>query len=150
MSDLPDDLYLKAAAQAGADVLEKLIPVGWGPQNVGGPLDIQIGTDGGRITGAVFDRANTPSAGALITLVPEGDARLRPDRYRTALSGPDGSFTLRGIVPGDYRLFGWDDLEPNAYLNVDFMRAYLELGTPVRIQPSQSASVSLRVIEFDR
>src|SRR4029434_4231303 len=73
VSATADDLYLKAAVQAGADVLEKLIPVGWGPQNMRGPLDIQIGTDGGRITGAVLDRANAPSAGALITLVPEGD-----------------------------------------------------------------------------
>jgi hypothetical protein len=150
VTDLPGDLYLKAAAQAGADVLEKLIPVGWGPQSMRGPLEIQIGIDGGRITGAVFDPDNRPSAGALITLVPEGDARLRPDRYRSALSGSDGSFTLRGIVPGDYRLFGWGDLEPNAYLNVDFMRAYLELGTPVRLQSNQGASVSLRLIEFDR
>jgi hypothetical protein len=115
-----------------------------------GPLEIQIGTDGGRITGTVLDRNNTPSAGALITLVPEGDARLRPDRYRTALSGPDGRFMLRGIVPGDYRLFGWDELEPNAYLNVDFMSSYLELGKPVRIQPRQSASVSLMLLQFDR
>jgi uncharacterized protein (DUF2141 family) len=150
VTDLPNDFYLKAAIQAGADVLEKLIPVGWGPQNMLGPLEIQIGTDGGRITGAVFDRANIPSAGALITLVPEGDARLRLDRYRTVLSASDGSFTIRGIVPGDYRLFGWDELEPNAYLNVDFMRAYLGLGTPVRIQPGQSASISLRLIESDR
>jgi len=150
VTDLPGDLYLKTALQAGVDVLEKLIPVGWGPQNMSGPLEIQIGTDGGRITGAVFDRDNSPSAGAQITLVPEGDARLRPDRYRTVLSGSDGRFTLAGIVPGDYRLFGWNDLEPNAYLNVDFMRAYLELGTPVRIQPNQSGSVSLRLIEFDR
>ena len=59
VSDLPGDLYLKAAVQAGADVLEKLIPVGWGPQNMGGPLDIQIGTDGGRITGAVFNRVKS-------------------------------------------------------------------------------------------
>jgi hypothetical protein len=112
-----------------------------------GPLEVQIGADGGRITGTVFDRDNATSAGATITLIPEGDARLRPDRYRTVLSGSDGSFALRGIVPGDYRVFGWDALEPNAYLNVDFMRAYLELGTPVRIQPGQSASVSLRLIE---
>ena len=150
VADLPGDLYLKTAVQAGSDVLERLIPVGWGPQNMRGPLEIQIGTDGGQLTGMVFDRVNTPSAGALITLVPAGDARLRPDRYRTALSAPDGSFTIRGVVPGDYRLFGWDDLEPNAYLNVEFMGAYLELGTPVRVQPSQSASVSLRLIESDR
>jgi len=150
VTDLPDDLYLKSAVQAGVDVLEKWIPVGLGPLNQRGPLEIQIGADGGRITGTVFDRANTPSVGALITLVPEGDARLRPDRYRTALSGSNGSFTLQGIVPGDYRVFSWDELEPNAHMNVDFMRAYLELGTPVRVQPNQSATISVRLIESDR
>jgi hypothetical protein len=150
VSDLPDDLYLKTAVQAAVDVLEKLIPVGWGPQNMRGPLELQIGTDGGRVSGAIFDHDNAPSAGALITLIPEGDARLRPDRYRTVLSGSDGTFSLRGIVPGDYRLFGWDDPEPNAYLNVDFMRPYMELGTSVRIQPNQAVSASLRLIEFDR
>ena len=69
----------------------------------------------GRMAAALrerFDRANMSSAGAIITLVPEGDARLRPDPYRTALSAPDGSFTLRCIVPGDYRLFGGMTLSP--------------------------------------
>jgi hypothetical protein len=150
VTDLPGDLYLKSAVQSGADVLEKLIPVGAGPPNTSDPLEIQIGTDGGRVAGAVFDRSNTPSAGALITLVPQGESRLRPDRYRAALSGPDGSFTLRGIVPGDYRLFGWDSLENNAYFNVDFMSSYQELGMPVRIQPGQTASVSIRLIEGER
>jgi uncharacterized protein (DUF2141 family) len=150
VADLPGDLYLRAAFQAGADVLEKLIPIGWGPQNMLGPLEIQIGTDGSHMTGSVVNRANAPSAGALITLVPEGDARLSPDRYRAAISGSDGSFRLQGIAPGDYRLFAWEDLEPNAYLNVEFMRAYLDLGTPLRIAPKQSATVSIRLIESDR
>ena len=150
VADLPDDLYLNAAVQSGADVLESLLPVGWGPQNVGGPLNIQIGNDGGRITGTVFDQANTVSAGALVTLVPEGNARSRPDRYRTAITGTDGSFAIRGIAPGNYRAFGWDDLEPNAYLNADYIRSYQDLGTLVRVEPNQSSSLSLRLISMER
>ena len=56
VSDLPDDLYLDTAIQAGADVLASLLPVGWGAENVRGPLTIQIRTDGGRITGLGFRR----------------------------------------------------------------------------------------------
>ncbi len=150
VADLPKDLYLNAAVQSGADVLESLLPVGWGPKNAGGPLTIQIGSDGGRIAGSVFDQSNTPSVGALVTLVPEGNARSRPDRYRTAITGPDGSFAIRGIAPGDYIAFGWDDLEPNAYLNADYIRSYQDLGTLVRVEPNQSNSVSLRLIPMER
>lgn len=151
VTDLPDDLYLNAAVQAGTDVLENLIPVGWSGQNVRTlPLDIQIGTDGGRISGTVFDYENTPSGGAQITLIPEGAARSRIDRYRTAISDADGKFTIRGIVPGDYRLFGWDNLEPNAYLNVDYVKSYQDLGMPVHLEPNQSGAVSLRLIQFER
>ena len=149
VSDLPDDLYLNTAIQAGVDVLARLLPVGWGTENFRGPLDIQIRADGGRITGTVFDASDTPSAGAQITLVPEGDLRSRLDRYRTAITGSDGTFTIRGVAPGDYRVFGWDNLEPNAYLNVDYIKSHQDLGIPVRVSPSQSSSVSLRLIQFD-
>lgn len=146
VTDLPEDLYLKAAVQAGENVLDKLLPIGWGKENFRGPVDVQIGADGGRITGVVFDQANNPSSGAQITLVPDGDARLRTDLYRTAITGTDGSFTIRGIMPGDYLLFGWDNLEPYAYLNPEFIRSYQELGTPVRIQPNARASLSPRLV----
>ncbi|HET9220056.1 MAG TPA: FISUMP domain-containing protein [Terriglobia bacterium] len=65
------------------------------------------------------------------------------DRYRTALRGPDDSVTVWGVLPGGYRLWAWDNIEPNAYLNVDFMSGYLEPGTPVRITaPSKRRSPS--------
>jgi hypothetical protein len=150
ISDLPDDLYLHAASQAGANILEQLLPVGWGIANFRGPLDIQIGTDGGRITGTVFDSGNIPSAGAQITLIPEGAVRSRLDLYRTAISGADGTFAIRGIAPGDYRVFGWDDLEPNAYLNVDYVKSYQDFGTPVTVAPNQSRTVSLRLVPSER
>ena len=47
-------------------------------------------------------------------------------------------------------MFGWDDLEPNAYLNADYIRSYQDLGTLVRVEPKQSSSVSLRLIPMER
>jgi len=40
--------------------------------------------------------------------------------------------------------------EPNAYLNVDYVKSYQDLGMPVHLEPNQSGAVSLRLIQFDR
>jgi hypothetical protein len=150
VTGLPEDLYVRAASFAGVNALEKPLSVAYrGAQDPVG-LTLQIASDGGRITGAVFDQTSMGFPAAQITLIPEGDARPSVERYRTAISGRDGSFTIRGIAPGDYRLFGWDNLEPNAYLNVDFMKFYQDFGTPIHIGPGQSGSVSLRLIQLDR
>jgi hypothetical protein len=141
---LINDQYLKNVVAGGRDVLDQPLPVAFGaalPE-----LQIQIGTDGGRITGAVYDRNNALYANAEVILVPTSVSRLRFDRYRTAITEDNGQFTIRGIAPGDYRLFAWQDLEPNAHLNLEFMRPYEDLGTAVHIEPGATGTVSLRLI----
>jgi hypothetical protein len=138
LSDLPDDVYLK---ESTPDVFA----VRRGSR---GSISIEIGTDGARVTGIAVDQDGMPFAGAQVTLIPASDSRTRPDRYRTTVSGPDGTFTIRGIVPGDYRAFAWHGLEPNAYLNVEYMRDYLDVGTPLHLEPRQNGTVPLRVISL--
>jgi hypothetical protein len=109
-------------------------------------LQIQIASDGGRVTGAVYDRSSTPLPNSEVILVPISVSRFRFDRYRTAVTGDDGQFSIRGIAPGDYKLFAWENLEPNAHLNVEFLRPYESMGTAVHIEPNKSETVSVRAI----
>jgi hypothetical protein len=148
VSGLPGDLYVKNAVAAGIDALEKPFSIGYG-----GPpaeLSIELSADGGQIAGVVYDSDNALFLGAQVTLVPEGVNRLRVDHYRTAVSTKDGTFVLRGIIPGDYRLFAWEDIEPNAYLSSGFMESYQHLGTTVRVAPAQMQNVPLRLITIER
>jgi hypothetical protein len=140
---LINDQYLKNSVFGAVDALENPISVAYpaAPE-----LQIQIASDGGRIAGAVFDRNDALFPNSEVILVPTSVSRFRFDRYRTAVTGDDGQFSIRGIAPGDYKLFAWENLEPNAHLNVDFMRQYESMGMPVRIEPNGSAAVSLRLI----
>lgn len=147
---LTEDLYVKAVAYGSVDVLENPMLVAYGPANVQGELEIQIGLDGGRIAGAAFDRNNALFVGAQVILVPTSVSRFRFDRYRTAVTGLDGQFTMRGVAPGEYKLFAWESLDPNAWLNIDYMRPYEDSGISVRIEPSGNASVPLRLIQAAR
>ena len=150
VSDLPADAFVRSVSFAGTKVLETPFPVAYGKVGYSDELTVEVSPDGGRITGTVFNQENVPFVGAQVTLVPEGVNEARLDCYRATVTAPDGTFTFRGIVPGDYRLHSWESLEPNAHLNAEFMRSYRDLGTPLRIEPGQARGASLRLIPLER
>jgi hypothetical protein len=148
VSGLPEDLYVKSAHISNVDAGARPVLV----TGLSDAVDVRvtIGLDGGRVGGAVFDAQDRPFPGAQVVLVPESESRFRFDRYRRAVSGEDGTFALRGIAPGEYKLYAWDSIESNAELNAEYMRAYENLGTPVRIAPGENPAVPLRLLRISR
>jgi len=66
-------------------------------------VNIVLSTNVGQIDGTVDDARLLPFAGAQVVLIPE---QFR-DRavHKTAASDQEGRFTLRGIAPGNYKLY---------------------------------------------
>mgnify|MGYP001259414705 CR=1 FL=1 len=57
-----------------------------------------------------------------------------------------GRFTFRGITPGDYRIFAWEDIEPFAYFDPAVVKQYEALGKAIRVQEASSESAEVRLI----
>jgi hypothetical protein len=112
---------------------------------LGGSLDIVLRPNPGQITGTIVDATQKPISGIQAVLIPDRD-RDRQDLYRTATSDQEGRFTLRGITPGDYRVFAWEDLEPFSYFDSAMLGQYEAAGKPVRIQESSAETVEVRII----
>jgi carboxypeptidase family protein len=144
LTNLPEDLYLKAARFGEEDVLEK--PIGLEYRSAGNPLQILVGMDGGHLQVAAYDANGTLHPSAQFVLVPDAARRARRDQYRIATAGEDGQSILLGIPPGSYKLFAWEELEPNAYLNADYLRLYEPLGVPVSIRSGDNSAISTRII----
>jgi hypothetical protein len=144
ISELPGDVYVKAARVGRIDVLEE--PLTIMGQAKPEPLQVQLGLDGGRITVGVVNRQNRPFGDASVVLVPDAARRHRPDQYRLATTDETGIATMRGIPPGDYKLFAWELLEPNAHLNVEYLRPFEGFGVPVRVSPGENAGLTIRAI----
>lgn len=68
-------------------------------------LDIRF-EDGQEVRGQVVDEEGRPVAGAMVRLAPESMslARLREARFFRALSDAEGTFTLKPVARGSYRL----------------------------------------------
>jgi hypothetical protein len=144
ISKLPQDLYLKAAQFNGSDILEK--PLTLDISEAANPLQILLASGGGRLQATATNGKGELHAGAQFVLVPDATLRGRRDQYRIAASGGDGLASLRGIPPGSYTLFAWEDLEPNAYLNSDYLQAYEAFGVQVKIASGDNPPVSARLI----
>lgn len=141
---LPDAAYVRSARSGQRDLLEQFVQV----QHESAaplPLDIQLAFDGGQITGAVSAADGRPADRATVVLIPDPARRHRPDQYRVVTSGTDGAFSISGIPPRAYKLFAWDTVEPNAWLNPDFIRGYEEFGAEVIVGASKKISAGIRV-----
>jgi hypothetical protein len=141
VTGLAPNLYLKQARLGQNDALNSLSI----SEPLNGTLEIVLRMNPGQVSGNVVDATLKPIGGVQAVLVPE-QARTRQDLYRTAVTDQEGRFTFRGIAPGDYRVFAWEDIEPFAYFDPSVIKQYEAAGKLVHIQESSSETAEVRLI----
>jgi protocatechuate 3,4-dioxygenase beta subunit len=111
---------------------------------VAGPLSIVISATAGQVGGVVMNDKQQPAGSALVVLIPA--QRQRGDLYKSTTTNPTGGFSLRGVTPGDYKLFAWQGIDTGAYEDPDFLKRFEDQGEPVSLGENGSRSVQLKVI----
>jgi hypothetical protein len=79
-------------------------------------------------------------------MVPAIQNRSRFELFRTATTNQMGRFTIENAVPGEYKLFAWEDLEPGDYFDPALLGRYDSRGTVLHLQPNGRATHNLTVI----
>ncbi len=112
-----------------------------------GLLEVIVSANGARLEGTVVDGNHQPFARAHVVLVPaEEERRSPPNAFKAALADASGHYSLRGIAPGSYKLFAWDNIEDAAYEDPEWLRAYEASGVLVRIDEGGRLTQELTVI----
>jgi hypothetical protein len=62
----------------------------------------------------------------------------------------NGNFTLHGLPPGDYKIFAWEEVETNAWMDRDYRQPFENLSASAKVDQSTTPSVTLRLIERTR
>jgi hypothetical protein len=140
VNGLGTTLYIKEARLGQLDATQPLslsLPIN-------GNLDIVLGPNPGQVMGTVTDAANKPMVGVQAVLIPE--ARNRADLYKTAGTNADGQFTMRGLTPGDYRVFAWEDLEPFSYFDAQVLQPFEQQGKLVHVKEASNETVDVKII----
>lgn len=141
LTGAPAGYYLKAVKLSGREVPDNLLDVTFS----GTVLDIVLAKDSGDITGKVERSNGDPVQNARVTAVPV-NASSRRDLYKSANSSTDGSFTISTLPPGSYKLYAWEEVEANAWMDADFRRPFETLGSNATIKDGAGPNVSLKVI----
>jgi hypothetical protein len=109
-------------------------------------LEVVVSLAGAEAEGVVRDNTRQPAAGALVVAIPDGSNRGRADLYRRATTDREGHFRLRGLAPGDYSFYAWDDLERGAWESVEFMRAFEGRGHFVRLREGKNDPLDVNLL----
>ncbi len=143
MAGLPERYYMKAARLGDVDMLENGADVNSGA----GPLEILLSATGGEVQGVSLDARGQPAPGATVVLAPEIEHRPRRDLFRTAVADQYGRFTLQGIAPGDYKLFAWEEVENDAWLDPEFLRPVESAARSITVRENGRETVQVRLLE---
>jgi hypothetical protein len=143
VSGLPANAYVEDIREGGVSIYDDGISIAGGAV---GPIDVIINTKGATVKGTVVDAKQQPFASARIVLVPKQTRRQNAALYRTTTSDTIGNFTVNGIAPGEYKVFAWESVPDNAWLNADFLAEFEQRGTSITVSPGAPVSVEVTLI----
>jgi hypothetical protein len=110
-------------------------------------LEVTISSRGARIEGSVTDKDNHPVTGVWAVLLPVGEPRGQDRLSQKVATDQYGHFLLRGIPPGRYKVFCWDEVEDGAWEDPDFLKAFENQGQEVCLKEAAFKTVDIVVIE---
>jgi len=139
---LPEGTYLKSARFADRDAFESAIDLRSGAT---GSLDLVIGAPAAELSGVVHNEKGDPAPGAIVTLVPK-DPKARTDLSKTGSADQNGNIRIRGIVPAEYTVFAWEDIESGAAEDEEFRKPFDSKGTKLKLSEGSKESLQLTVI----
>jgi protocatechuate 3,4-dioxygenase beta subunit len=111
-------------------------------------LDVVVSANGASITGKVVDGNGQPIANATVVDVPTAEHRTRPDLYQRDTTDESGHFSLRGLNPGRYTVFAFDELQEDVR-QPEFLKSYETHGEIVQLDEGTRKSVVLKLIPHD-
>jgi hypothetical protein len=146
VAGLPQEFYLQSVYLGAEEAASKKVKLDF-PGAQSSRLELRLSSDGAQINGTVSEDDNKPAAGFMVALVPNADFRDDQQLFRNVVTDQNGKFTIRGIAPGAYKLFAWDDIATDAYMNPEFLRPYENQGTSVTLLANDRKTVELRIIK---
>lgn len=116
----------------------------------GVPLELVFSTLGARLSGTVTGKATSPK----VVLIPDiPDADRREYDTRVAVFDQNGVFTIESIPPGSYKLYAFENVPDQTWLEPDFLKEVESSGLAFEAADGDAKSVQVPLLvkaETDR
>jgi hypothetical protein len=137
------DTYVRAVRAGGQETQGGMLDLSTGAP---GPVEVIVSADGGAIDGTIHDSKKRPAEGVTVVLVPEPALRSQAHLYRNAASSSTGTFQFRGLPPGEYKVFAWEEIEDGSWMDPAVIARYESDGKAIAIKDGAQTSVTLAFI----
>ena len=137
VSGLPRGAFVKSARADQSDILAQGLDLtgGAAPAN----LTIVISPRGATLSGAV------QSPGAIVVLIPNESSR----RPQSTIADHTGAFSIVGIPPGEYKLYAWEEVAADAWLDPDFLKPFENKCESVTLREGEQKTLTIKAIPGD-
>ncbi len=144
VTGLPSDTYLVSARAGGREVLDAGYTVGGDPI----PLELTLGGPGsvGAVEGTVLNARGEAIPSSTVVLVPAVERRANAAAFRSASTDQHGNFAIRSVLAGEYKVLAWEEVEPGAYMDPDFLKDFETRGESLRVERGAQNAVTVRLI----
>jgi hypothetical protein len=143
VAGLGPDLYLADVRQGAMSVFDLGFNISARSND---PIQLVVGSGAGTVEGVVRESPLKGFPGANVVLVPEASRRENLALYFPTTSDASGRFVIRGVPPGDYKLFAWESIPPFAYQNSAFMARHEERGWVVHVGQGGTSNSEVTII----
>jgi hypothetical protein len=143
------NFYMKSARYGTLPIPESGFAVQAGGDQL---LEITLSLRPAQVSGVVLNSDSLPAAGVTVVLIPEVPRRSFKEYYKTATTDQNGKFSIKGIAPGDYKLFSWESVEGNEWSDADWfdaawLKQFEPKGQSIHVGEAETKSVDLTLIE---
>ena len=132
---MPPQFYFKSERQGERD----LLALGLDTSLSTGPVEIVLSPDGGEVAG-------TAAVGATVVLVPGPERRAQIQLWKNTTADAQGRFLLRGVAPGDYRVFAWQEIEDGGWFDPAVLQKNESHWEKVTVRESARETVQVTAI----
>jgi hypothetical protein len=114
----------------------------------GVPLELVFSTRGAKLAGSISTQLTSNQTSTATTprvvLIPDTtDNALREFQTRVAVFDQNGAFSIAGIAPGSYRLYGFENLPEDIWLATDFLKELESSG--VALEFAEGDAINLKI-----
>jgi hypothetical protein len=136
---------LRSVAIGGKDIPDQTIELRGGSDLSG--LSLSMTNRLGEITGKLQDPTGRPAPDYYVILFPADSAQWRSRLRRIFQTRPatDGRFTLRDLLPGDYRLAALTDVEPGEWLDPEFLKTLVPASIALSLADGEKKVQDVRI-----
>ena len=139
---LPENGYVKAVEVDGEGAAADAIALARPAR-----LKVTVAMDGGQLSGSVqgADGARLANTYGMVIISDAKGEFTSTDERHAARASPDGTYTLRGIAPGKYKLLGLDLLRLGSG-DAELLKKLSMLAEEVEVKPNERVRKDVRAV----